>query len=1418
MTSRLTRSRAALALLLLPVAIPIAALATDEDPAAPGLPGAKVVVAEQVSMARDVVPFAIATDGAARTVWATGRTRTTSTLSGRRVVPPPAGAPASTVLVEGAIAGDERATAWRRAAPPLDAAGNPLPTGAWRVDDGGTSPTSDPTSAGDALHAGAGTPAGAAALLVRIRDGAGVRPAVLARTSDGRFRELPAPPGANPFAAPAGAVTPMAVVDVPVDAATPDRGRTGLLLAPAGRDGVLRWDGAAWTEEPWEDEDGDPLGARTAVALDATPAGDVVALFAGDPTAADADRVLLARRDDAEAAFRPAAVDASRLLKGQIPSGVREIRPVAAPGQPLTIAPGHWWVDLVVTRDDGAAVSTTVHLKPEATAPAQATGTWCSAALPADATCDRTLGFRFATTRGYRSQAFAEDDPAWPYGQRAITSPVIPEATGSPAAQEASASGGYLALVKDRFDLRSGAGDDGAAGTQAGAFAVNGFVVIGGVRTIARTMPSRSAAFGRFDASTRGTLDSVADIDLSPPGTPPEQQGAIEMSWAGNFQRRQGTDTWGTATMSEGVADGGSFTDTIVLMTAFAWDTPTTAIVAGRGGMLMEVPVPRVAMGFTVQASEPTRTIDVAQGLDLLDVAARDGDAWAVGRSGAILHRRDRAWSRVALPPAFASAHLVRVAYAGEQALIASDHGLLVAGPDGSVAPDDDLADLMRTDGRPVGVSSVAGLSDGAAVVDARYVRLRAGEPWRRLASPAEGDVVALALWRDATGGAELESSGGAPTASGLQIAASLADTGRPVFGEDQEFNFGDPDEDEDEDEDGRLQFEGAADPRDGRLAVLSRDGWTDAMGVPLTRSVGRDLGAWSPPVHAIAVDEQGNGWAAGGTGSLFDVITGSVPSYPASFEMALGQPVSDTNPPDVREPPFITPPSAPLRIFVGGHAACLDECAGRGDQAVAPDASLREALATAARVGRPEDAPTVMVVGGGRSSAGGAPLTPAGARRYADLLGSSPQVTVAAAIGTADARTPESRAAFRSALADFFPGRATGPRAVVPVTNPPAPIDVPGSDTIAYAFDVPHRDNPTAARVVVIDNAGGPLRGGADGDQAIWMSAVLKEAAEKGIPSIVVGAVQLEGGPAAGNDLAPQLALLAAGRVSAYVSTDGIDDVDDPAYGPRTETKTVGVPGQEFALHHTSGLGHAAPLLAALRPENRERTSETERLGGWPGPALLGIDVERSTTRGVTVPLYDHFADRVIYADRGRADFVGVPGTTGAGAGFMWTDPATPGAVPVEARANPATDLTMLMCSIYLGRDECPGMLPLDATFRVADPSTAVFVRAKPRKRETSEPPAILLDGQGNPVSDETSPVLCPLRAGQTTVAITVSGRTATFPLRVTEPPAEFAPRGGAPCSFVFGEPPRSQEPPPNPAPQKIPQPTPAPTPDTPS
>lgn len=1597
-------------LVALAVAAPTAtALAVGGDTPTPGAPSTTPsrIVGEQVATAREIVPFGAGTDDGRTLTWAVGQTRgsapeppstpTTPRLprpttpevpdleqttpdaepapptqeppgeEGTREsaaarlqdAPAPMSAPVS-VLLEGTTRGADAATAWARAAAPLDAAGAPLEPGSWRPA-GARAATASEGVGTASPHAGESTAGGAAALLVTV-DAAGggeATTALLARTTGQTFRALPEPaaellaPAAH-LSAPGAdieAVAPFAAVDAPTSPETPTApyGRTGVLIAPPGGDGVLVWDGTSWSEEPFLSAAGTPVTPpRSVSALASTADGDGVALIT-DENGDSADRVALYRRTPGGAGWRRVTLD-SGLLGGALPLGdvpdgerpgnVVAVRPIDRPGDPLTVAPGHWWVDVAATTrtapDQLQVVAATVHLTPgpkpaaggvttppptgtdptttgpaptdpastdpttpattdpstpaatdpttpQATDPtsptpptdpfvARGTGTWCQsislsgpavAALPKQL-CDGELPGKFAVGRGYRSIAFAGQGlladgtapatplaatprgttpPAAVFGGRIITSPVVGTAE-TQAREESTASGGYLRLDGDRFTLRGGMGEPatGDGHTEAAAFISDRLGWTGGKRVIGHVTTASDPDAATYPSVTPSPRDTAVDIAVSPSGMEPGDAGAVALL-PRTLQRFYADG--GPADQSEvvyGAPDGASHTPR-----AIAWPLPDVVVIAGTNGLLTTVKPPVKGLPSFEDGDLSIAESDaVAKGLDLTDVAFSDTfaatgmlEGWAVGRAGAALHLDVDANAdtlrptKAELPAPLDRADLRAVAYAGETAYVASSAGLLVGVdlgtgevPEPTLTRDEQLQPLLDADQRTGGVYTVAALPDGTVVVDGRYVLPRPGQPWERLPSPVEGDVVALAISRP-----------GAATAGGaapLRIQAAVADAPRPRVGE-----LYDRQEVEGSDE----TSESSVLARDGRIAELTPDGWIDRARTPLDFATSRDLAVPDVPTQAIASRPSGSGFAVASVGGApFEEIAyvstrSSVtpidqprPNAPTALPSARAG--RDASGPSALPAPTTAiapavPGAAPIRILIGGHPACFDSCVGRADQRVAPTENLRQALATAARMREAggNDAPRAVIIGGGRSSGEfSVPFDRAAAADYVDLLRGQPGAPpVFPAIGTGDATTEDNRNAFARLVAD--PLRPTSDDGVVPVTDPPPPKGADGA-TVAYAFDVPGAEGG-AARIVVIDNVGsGMLRGDPGGEEEQWLDAVLRDAERRSFPTVVVGAARLDRAAIS----SPLVAFLAERHVAAYVSTDGDDNPAELTYGPRERRAVVRDAGHELLILHTSALGHMLPApTLSRRSDDIEDDDFVEgplaEITNGAGVLELSIPPERESLRQVvprSVPVFRNFLPPTTNEFTvGRANIVLVPTTSDHDNGMLYVDEAAPDGMPQATWGAGISDATPWTCRLFQREDECGSQIDAVGRFSVADPSIAVFARARQPRRGQSGLPTILTDEQGNPIADGASPVLCPLKPGSTTATATVAGRSVTMPIRVAERPANEQ-AGEKKCEFVIrqvGEPvsKNAEDPTPVPAGPTVPAPgvsTPAPGP----
>ena len=1551
MSQRPTAARLRPLLVALAVVAPAAtALAVSDDPTPAVTPATSPtrIVSEQVGTARAIVPFGASHDDGRIVTFAVGQTRgpspeppvapstpklaRTTPVPQIPVMPPPideededgeggtreqdpgsttpATSPVS-VLLEGSTRAADAPTAWKRATPPLDADGQNLKPGRWRP----AGATSSATELGAASqHAGESTARGAAALLTTVdpADGGPSFSAILVRTTDRAFRLLPAPPStllapATQLSAPDAATdfAPMAAFDAPTPGGdpAPAYGRTGVLIAPPGGDGVLVWDGTAWSEEPFLDAAGTATTpARSASAIGATPDGDGVALVDTE-AGTSVDRLTLLRRLADGAGWQPVEVDAP-LLHGPLPDGVKAVKTVARPGDPLTVSPGHWWVDVTITNTDDVALAATVHLAPgaapttpgagttpptgtgtdpssptptsttatstpETTPPttppttpaalrAKATRTWCQAASPVGPTtpalrdasiCDSELPAEWSSGRGYRSIAFAGQgllpdgtapttpSVSSPFGGRVITNPVVNPAA-EPSLKDSSASGGYLRLDGDRFSLRGGIGETRTADnlTQSAAFISDRLGWTGGRRVLGHVTTATDADAATFAGTTPVSYESVIDVALSPGDV--DDRGAVLLTASG--LRRVYDD-------GRPADYGGSLYPIVSGTTprtprALAWPFSDTLVIVGTNGLLTTMPSPEPRRVFDEERYREPEIEQAAAGMDLTDVAFAEVDdftdeaeedfgGWAVGRDGAALHFEEEGIDRVELSGAFATADLREVVYAGGRAYVASSAGLLAevkggtdADPEYRLSPDLELQALMTDDGRAPNVFTVAGLSDGTLVVDGRYVRLGVNGRWERLPSPAEGDVVALGISRKpgaTTPDGPTPST--TPPLSGLSIYASIADSPRPRRGEPASRDVSEAD------------FRSGERPvlaGDGRLTELTPDGWIDRSRTPLDLDNQADVPVPQVPTQAITGDATGRGWAVSGIGGSFDEDYDSMIRVPRGSAVPLGSPRADgvtavptavagraaagsraqTTPPSTSPTTPTTPipdiapagpGSAPVRILVGGHPACLASCTGRADQRLAPTENLRQALSTAALLRRSTGGASVraLVVGGGRSSVAGPTFDRAAAQDYRELLSSQPGVPpVFPAIGTGDQAQEENRTSFANdVVRPLQPSEAQVADGIIPVTTPEPPG---GRDAVAYAFDVVGTDGG-AARIVIADTTdeitlnenGDQVRTprnwsvGAHGD---WLGAVLDDAAAKGRPSVVIGAAPIDQ-----EATSAKADFLLQHGAYAYVSTDGSDDRYSLAFGPRERRRTLTKDGRELLFLHTSALGHALPQATI----NRNRDDINGR-GPFDGPLAdlsdaslleLTVPTERESLRRVvprSVPVFRSFLtpeSRPLAV--GEAGTVFLPTVVDTDNGVRFSDGDNPLAQDVAAWGYGQGDATPFPCRAWLAADECGQQIDSSGQFDIADPSIAVFVRAQISKKDRNGPPQILTDANGNPIRDSSSAIVCPLKPGTTTATATVSGRSVTLPIRVVPRP-ESLPDPKGKCAFLWDSP----------------------------
>jgi hypothetical protein len=544
--------------------------------------------------------------------------------------------------------------------------------------------------------------------------------------------------------------------------------------------------------------------------------------------------------------------------------------------------------------------------------------------------------------------------------------------------------------------------------------------------------------------------------------------------------------------------------------------------------------------------------------------------------------------------------------------------------------------------------------------------------------------------------------------------------------------------------------------------------------------------------------------------------------------------------------------PTAPrIRIVVGGHPACVDECAGRDDQRVAPSETLREALATARRLGTSTFTTgldpdgnrvdprafatfppiTATIIGGGRTTAGGTPLSAAGADTYSRLLHSQGGPPVLPVIGTGDGAAGASDAEHQRSRQNFATRVAGDPIGgsnadnVTPVAGFPPPRDGPDDPTVAYAGDLnaiasgadPQNWGTSPLRIIVIDNAGTGLRGGFEGRQARWLSGVLNDARDRKIPAIVVGGPALDAKSTLGRpEVDAELDLLISGGASAYVGTDGSDDPTSLSnFGLRARESSVARPAGTLEVIQSAALGHQLPyaIFNSAFDFSNDDDSNYPFTDYLYNPALIALDVDPKSrvdstgqfdVRASLIPVVSDLPEAdTVTAANGSAYTIQALTQINADNGLRYT--STDGST-VESIGSGFGDATPNQCRLYATAALCgPGALPTDVRFTTADPSIATFVRAKrgkPMKNSDGKTryygaPEIVNDARGNPVLDDTSPVLCPLRVGKTSYTISTGGISRTYPVEVaprteqntSDPTATPGTAQNPTCAFDYGD-----------------------------
>ena len=851
---------------------------------------------------------------------------------------------------------------WSLGPPLLDAAGQPLV--GFRPDrprDGSlaeTSPLTGQTTAhGDGVLVGAapaeppGEPAAA--------NPTEIQKLVLMREPGGSFQATaavpPAPegggggahelllPGETLFgAARAPLVAPLEEAD----------GKAGALVVPVNEqgagveDGVLHWDGAAWTREQIEIPAESKSDFRVLALGASSPAnawllGQLSASAKGYPPGAVAlfRRVIPATAGEAPS-WQPVALGVpgdhlAHPLAVPVQHGTEPFFTVSGTGEPptvqsqiLTVTGEGVWIDGL--RSDVSA-STTMFFKPEGSTPSgRVLASWCS--LPAGApsgTSPCTYELSEALPTG-PSRSFAWANPATPegFGERVITG--LPE--GVSLRLEGTEFKRVLALGGSKAPADVG-------GTFGAAFSEPREGWLGNIELpVHLTLHPVPSRLEPYPVPFRHALVAVAPQPGVPVGSLSSE--ALAVGDQGQVARYTPGEGW----LPESLLSSGGVERATPRLRAIAWPTQDRAYAVGDRGQMW---LYRGETGLW----EPDPGTPLNFRADLLSIAFEPGDparGYAVGQEGTLL-RYGKTWTQEALPEGLVGASFTSVAFAGSEALVAYhmlpnpmvNHyvgGLLVN--EGSGWHVDQQASQAMGQNVPW---AVAGLPDGGAAFTVGeadgsgqgglvFERPGAGAPWQATPTPLPGgpEPGALALFREA-GELRAIASGSVPNTYSLE-AITPPPPGFPP-------NLIPP-------------YPLSAGYGAGHVLRQTTSGWSDEehelnnVQEPPGNYQMYDMVRQPDPISAVLTNATGTeGWAIGGFVDTNDsngaLDTADVERYPAE----------STPPPGVGSSPLAAK-STVATFAIGGGSQCAAPCASLQHADIGPDVWLSSALTRASQIG----------------------------------------------------------------------------------------------------------------------------------------------------------------------------------------------------------------------------------------------------------------------------------------------------------------------------------------------------------------------------------------------------------------------------------------------------------------------------------
>jgi hypothetical protein len=1166
-----------------------------------------------------------------------------------------------------------------------------------------------------------------------------------------------------------------------VDAAVENEGHTEAYFGALGRArdlGVARWSGEKWTREPIELPAG-YTGGFTIVAIAGTSPKNLWLLGEAEPSSG-LGIVLFERKETKVGEFRweSASLGSSLFAAAETPArNVSKLGPLTGQAQPLSVTEKGVWIDGNLQApgggDDGYDFTLYYDI-----AEGKITGSWCDARDGSGtAICEHPLGARFGREAGYRSFAF--EGPG--YGTRILTNPL------QPGGDDSTNMGSYLSFEGTTFTWMAGAGADNAPG---GAFFTpqDGWLE-GPVQITTSRQPARLVG---WPVSARAPFTAVTPA----PGSSPGDFGAQALAVGADGVVARYTPGHGWEREFLLTASGAVSSPTLRTV---AWPEPNRAFAVGDLGAMW---IWRAETGLWEK--DPAAPLDGFQGN--LDGIAFDPDdpalGYAVGQSGVLLSY-GKSWKQEEeLPSGFQEANFTSVAFAGSEAMVASEHDLLVnEGSGWKVEPE--VHALLESLPEAPSLNVVAGLPNGGAVLAGRDVVLErdsAGAPWHFSEEPIV-DETAVAV---------------APLLEGSKVRALLSvvpdfqyppllvlppvepDTPPPLIPPNPL-------------------------PGDGYLLRETSGGWEDEERAAYSGD-SQDKPLKADPILALDVGTSGSGWALGGWSGEADdagrgtTSKGSGQTIRENVQTAgVYSYAPEGNPP---APTGETVASIPMQsgvatFAVGGHAECIEPCAALADEAIAPDRNLSVALGEIDGLYAQPNGPRMLLYTGGRETPGEGSESAGEADRYAQLMSDGGGLPVYPALSAGDSEGGTAEA-FGAAFAGFNApfGEGAMPAGVSTANIPPGTGVVrPGART-HYAFD---STGPAGTvRVIVIDNSRGSLAASdpyqnPSESQAPWLERVLADAKARGIPAIVVGSRELNPNlPPALNvatDADEEAQIMVAGGASAYL------------YERPEESRASQIPsGGSITIPEfgTGALGYRSAVSDSFT------AGQPDALFGTTGYLLLSVEVAKRNPATNVAPVSARLIPLVQEVSLDPVDGTllrrSAPALfTGLGrrplAGDRWGPISASSGNPNPPGSDPYAEFPPALCR----QSDCSSAIEPEYTFTSSEPEIANFVEQDPNSTNLRKP---LQSSEGHVIPDPRSSILCAFNAGTTTVTISAGGLSYSIPVTVQGGSVE-QPCGTVPLSPSHFKQAASEKaaapaaPPPSPAPAPAPiAPPPAPAP----